>query len=386
MPKSKNPLSRSKNSPSPISSFKRQKQVSRNIRNDRKLVEDRLDDVGLAPSIAPPNVPQDVVSLTRYAQEHAFEEIPDRAAGMNSERISETLRFRKALPPFVSIAHLHALSVSTTDTERELARLIAKGKIRKATIPGRGKGVSAVGESVALAEDWKSRIRDESAVSEEITRKYVALMDAYPASPTAPTSSFTAAEVQSLVLAGYMTNPAALSASVSDLFARPGSHIPGSIAKAGSSAASGTLAAIGGQGAVHDSGGGGSALATKDHRQSLTGMNHEMTFSLPSTGSYLKMLTEARLHLLHLVKQLSPRYKEATLELLREKWNGNTLNDATSKLKRMRGDWTGVLPGKTKRWREFYGLEFDWILAECVGSGLVELFDTGSVGIGVRAI
>jgi hypothetical protein len=110
-----------------------------------------------------------------------------------------------------------------------------------------------------------------------------------------------------------------------------------------------------------------------------------MTLSLPSTGAYLKLLTNARQQLLNLLKQISPRYRESTLELLREKWDGNIPTDAASRAKRMRGEGSAVLPGKTKKWKEFWGLEFDWVLAECVGSGLVELFETGSVGIGVRA-
>ena len=89
---------------------------------------------------------------------------------------------------------------------------------------------------------------------------------------------------------------------------------------------------------------------------------------------------------LSLLKQISPRFKEATHELLKEKWEGNIANDATARAKRARGEWSGVLPGKTKKWKDFYGLRFEWVLAECVGSGLVELFETGSVGWGVRAI
>ncbi len=73
------------------------------------------------------------------------------------------------------------------------------------------------------------------------------------------------------------------------------------------------------------------------------------------------------------------------MELLKEKWDGNIPNDATSRAKRARGEWTGVLPGRTKKWKEFYGLEFEWVLAECVGAGVVECFDTGSVGWGIRA-
>ena len=95
-----------------------------------------------------------------------------------------------------------------------------------------------------------------------------------------------------------------------------------------------------------------------------------MTLSLPSTGVYLRLLTEARAHLLYLLKQISPRHREATAALLSEKWSGNVLGDPISQVKRARGDWSGVLPGKTKRWRDFYGMRFEWILAECVGAGL----------------
>lgn len=109
-----------------------------------------------------------------------------------------------------------------------------------------------------------------------------------------------------------------------------------------------------------------------------------MTFALPGTGIYLKLLVAARQHLLLLLKGISPRHREATMGILREKWEGNTPNDAVNRLKRERGEWGGVLPGKTKRWREFYGMRFECVLAECVGAGLVELFDSGAVGTAVR--
>ena len=125
-------------------------------------------------------------------------------------------------------------------------------------------------------------------------------------------------------------------------------------------------------------------LASRDSRPMKVVPGQTMTFSLPATGAYLKLLTNARQHLLALLRALSPRHKEATYDLLREKWEGNTPTDAASKKKRERGEWTGVLPGKTRKWREFYGLRFEWVLAECVGSGLVEVFETGSVGWAVR--
>ncbi|KAK4542049.1 hypothetical protein LTR36_007080 [Oleoguttula mirabilis] len=387
MPKTTNPLLRRKSS-SPFATLQRKKPGSRKSSlAEKEDASERLDDTGLTPSLAPEGIRQDVVSLIRHIQQTTWEDVPDRAAGMGSERISEVLRFRKGLPRIVSVAHLHALSVSTTQTERELSRLVAQGVVRKLTIPGRGKGGAAVGEGVVLVEDWKTNIRSgESGVDEELADKYILLMNTHPTSPTTPTTALTSDDIRQLVTLGYLTSPSALSSAPGNLFAAPGTTSLLNISTAGTKAATGTLAAIGGRGAIHESGGGGSALATRDNRPSYSHSSQtEMTFSLPGTGAYLKLLTEARLHLVFLLKQLSPRHKEATRDLLREKWEGNTLNDAASRLKRARGEWNGVLPGKTKKWREFYGMEFAAILAECVGSGVVELFETGSVGAGVRA-
>lgn len=385
MPKSTNPLLRRKSS-SPFSTLQRSKPT-----NTRKTSaidkEERLDDTGLVATLAATGFRQDVISLIRHIQSRAFDDVPDRGAGMGSERTSEVLRFRKALPPIVTLAHLHAISRSSTDTERELARLVAEGKVRKITVPGRGRGGAAVGDGVVLVEDWIKCIREEEALDEDVKEKYIALLCAHRTSPTTPTGSLSDVEERHLVNTGFLTSPNALTAMLGDLFLPPGSSSSlATVSSAGSRAATGTLAAVGGAGAVHESGGSGNTLATRDNRPSdiVKGKEREMTFALPGTGIYLKLLVAARQHLLHILKSISPRHREATMEILKEKWEGNTPNDPLNRLKRERGEWGGVLPGKTKRWREFYGMRFECVLAECVGGGLVELFDTGAVGMAVR--
>jgi hypothetical protein len=382
MPKAtSNPLLRRKSS-SPFASLQRSKPT-----NARKTSaadkEERLEDTGLVASLAVKNVRQDVLSLVRYIQSRAFDDVPDRGAGMGSERTSEVLRFRKAIPPIVTLAHLHAISRSSTETERELVRLVAENKARKLTVPGRGRGGAAVGDGIVLVEDWVQRVRDDEALDAEVKEKYISLLLTHRTSPTTPTTSLSDSEERELVNAGYLTSPNALSSMLGDLFMPPGSsNSLASVSSAGSRAATGTLAAVGGAGAVHDSGGSGSrgirssGLASSKER--------EMTFALPGTGIYLKLLVAARQHFLHILKSISPRHREATMEILKEKWEGNTPNDPVNRLKRERGEWAGVLPGKTKRWREFYGMRFECVLAECVGAGLVELFDTGAVGMAVR--
>ena len=387
MPKAAaNPFARRKSSASPFATLPRTKSgVRKSSQSVKEDTKDRIEDSGLTPSLAPVGVKQDVLSLMRYTQEQMWDDIPERGAGMGSERISEVLRFRKALPPIVSTANLHAMSTSSTATERELAKMVATGKVRKITIPGRGKGGSIVGEGVVDVEAWKLRLGEESGLQGLLNEKYHALLDSFPTAATVSVASLEEDEVLQLVRLGFLTSPAGLTSGAKHT---PKDQAPPALSRAGSSFATGTLAAVGGLGAMHESGsGGGSSFAVQSapRRRPAHLQEHYMTLSLPSTGAYLKLLTEARLHLVFLLKQLSPRFKEATRDLLKEKWDGNVIGTDGDEMKKARGEWNGVLPGKTKKWREFYGLRFEWVLAECVGSGAVEVFETGSVGWGVRA-
>ena len=73
--------------------------------------------------------------------------------------------------------------------------------------------------------------------------------------------------------------------------------------------------------------------------------------------------------------------------MLRERWDGGIAgDDAAARSRKARGEFTRVLPGRTRKWKQFYGLAFDWVLGECVGAGMVELFETGSVGKAARVI
>ncbi|GJC80123.1 hypothetical protein ColLi_02961 [Colletotrichum liriopes] len=74
------------------------------------------------------------------------------------------------------------------------------------------------------------------------------------------------------------------------------------------------------------------------------------------------------------------------VSMLRERWEGGVARDEARLARRARGEFAGVLPGRTKRWKEFYGLEFHWVLEEAMGAGHVEVFETRSVGRGVRLL
>ncbi|CAD0091598.1 unnamed protein product [Aureobasidium vineae] len=347
--------------------------------------EQPLDNTGIVNALPPPKTPRDTVCLIRYIQHRTWTEIPERAAGMNSTRIAEVLNYRKNMPPIVSIAHLHAVSMSTTDIERRLATLIHSGTIKKINIPGRGKGGFAIGEGVVLVEDWINTIQQHPALSQGLKEKYAKVLEENTSSYTVPASLFLPDEVQELIAAGFMTSTSALSDNLYSLPGQASSPGSSSLANSWNTAATGTLAATGGSSAVHLNGGGGRGLNLQTKPKSSIQQPQTLTFSLPNTGAYLCLVTEARQHLLALLVKSSPKYKESTKEILRERWDGGIpLEDAQSRAKRARGEWNGVLPGKTKKWKTFYGLSFEWILEECLGCGGVECFRTGSVGLGVR--
>jgi hypothetical protein len=210
--------------------------------------------------------------------------------------------------------------------------------------------------------------------NEEI-EKFISIMDANPTSATISGSLFTSGELSALTTAGFLTTSHAPD-SRSSFFASPGAGSLMSLSTSGSRHAAGSLAAVGGASATQHIAGG----RTGQRAPVFASYN----FSLPNTGSHIKLLVDARAHLLSLLKK--SKWKEAPMDVLRERWDGGiTKGSEQEERKKARGEFSGILPGRTKKWRSFWGLRFEWILEECVGSGLVEVFETGSVGIGVRA-
>ncbi len=160
-----------------------------------------------------------------------------------------------------------------------------------------------------------------------------------------------------------------------------------------SRAASGSMATVGGEDAIYNAGGRGGIRRSSSQFENLSedGSRHfsregeELRLSLPSIGPYLKLLTSGRSHMVSLV--MKSNFREMPLYLLRARWDGGiSADDPAARAKKYRGEFTGILPSRTRKWKQFYGLTFEWVLAECLGAGLVELFETGSVGRAVRII
>ena len=168
-----------------FSSHARRKPVQRSkskseADQDEDLFEDHLPDAGLVASLATDLSLRDVAQAIQYIQSKMFEDVPNRAPGMNSTRIAEVLNLRRSLPPMVTVAHIRALLVSPTSTEREISELMRAGTIRKIIVPGRGVGGAGIGESLVLMDDWCRAVDANSNVDDHVKGKPFQVRLEYP--------------------------------------------------------------------------------------------------------------------------------------------------------------------------------------------------------------
>lgn len=180
--------------------------------------------------------------------------------------------------------------------------------------------------------------------------------------------------------AGYLS---ATTSVVAD-YSRPATGSDVTSVERAARAPSGSVWAVGGEGAVHEaggSGGGGGGGGVEDDGED------ELFVSLPGNGSFVRLVSAALVHFTDILGRMP--FREASLSTLRERWDGGVARPETSLAdagKKSRGQFVGAAAGRTRRWREFHGLRFEWVLAEALGAGIVEMFDTGSVGRGVRLL
>ncbi|KAK9457214.1 bifunctional purine biosynthesis protein purH [Dipodascopsis uninucleata] len=74
----------------------------------------------------------DVVVGIKVVLSRMWEKIPEKGTRLNRDGVADLLRFRKSVPPVVTVAHLHALYPSDpTFIDRELQRVAENGQVRK---------------------------------------------------------------------------------------------------------------------------------------------------------------------------------------------------------------------------------------------------------------
>lgn len=340
---------------------------------DEDLFEDRLDDVGLVQALASDLTLRDVAQAIMYIRGRMWSPMPSQRAGMNSRRIAEVLNFREQLPPIVTVSHVQALLNSPTTVEREIAELIRGGALRKIVVGGRG----SIGEVLILVRDLEGMV-EAGRLEEGVRERFLRILRERPTAMKISRSEIAAEDAKALIHTGFLTSSTPTWTST-EVFSTPGEGSRGTMTSLNSisRAASGTLAAVGGEGAVHAAGGSGGGIGPPG--------SGEFSLAIPGTGAYLRLVAEARAHLRSLLSKL--KFREAPESTLRERWEGGVAgDDEQSEARRNRGEAVGVPPGRTRRWKQFHGVTFEWVLGECVGAGLVEVFETGSVGRGVRAL
>lgn len=360
-----------------------------------------LPDGGLVHALLTDLTLRDVPQAMRFSHSHMFTPLPEQPSsyGLNSTRVADVLNFRRQLPHLTTTMHLHALLRSPTAVERETAELVRAGTLRKIIILRRGAGNKAGGgvvEFLTEGQDLEMRV-NESGMAKETIDAFNTWLKANPAKMKVSSSDIhnrgsegglQASHVDQLVRAGFLTTFHDFDIGhVSSNFARPEDIGTMLSLQSISRAAAGSFAAVGGSDALHSSGGSGGARSGGAGARLVGPGSGDLSLAVPGQGAYLKLLTAAVTHLtVNLLGKT--KYKEMPEGLLRERWDGGVANESSKQHagKKSRREFAGVLPGRTRKWKEFSGLAFEWILHEAVGAGLVEVFETGSVGRAVRLL
>ncbi|KAF4123385.1 Serine-threonine protein kinase 19 [Geosmithia morbida] len=324
--------------------------------------EDKLDDEGAARLLGYEEALtlRDVVQAMRYVRRRMFTAVPDR--GLDSRRAGELRTYQASMPPVVTAGHLHAILDSPTQVERETAELLSRGVVRRVRVATRG----AMGEGLIESADLLAMV-GRSVESGFLSR---AAGDAFAAflrdEPTAQTVQTAAADILSdtqadeLIRAGFLTSSLPGSSSSSSfLRMRPEDRTTLTSIQRISRHPSGSLSAVGGRDAIHLAGGG------SGHGSSQTGEGASLRVAIPGHGRHLKL-------------------SQAGVDWVREALGRTRFGECPESWLRERFDGGASLYGA--RWRDFSGVRWEWVLGEAVGLGVVELFETKSVGRGVRAL
>jgi hypothetical protein len=326
---------------------------------------DKLDDLGLE-QLTAELAARDVMQAMRYVRQRMFSAVPP--TGLKSTRTSEILNYRLKVPPLVLPSHLNAILHRPTAVEREVVELVSKAALRKVRVE-RGVGL---GEALIEAADLEAMVR-ATQLEEETKDKFIRFLKENPAAPSVPKGVLEPAEEDCLVRAGFLTYTSLGAAAGDTLRLRPEDRATLMSLQHVSQFASGTVFAVGGQNVVHMAGGGGGAPTLTRASSSLSSLSPAsgagpsgpgLRIAIPGHGPYLK-LAEAALSWLRTALGRT-RWREAPEGWLRERFEG------------------GGLYGT--RWKELWGLEWEWVIGLAVGLGTVEVFSTRSVGRGVRLL
>ncbi|KAK4042579.1 serine-threonine protein kinase 19-domain-containing protein [Parachaetomium inaequale] len=373
--------------------------------NTNNRLQTKLQDHGPATPLLPPSLLHTHLQVPTPLQIHhlilttMFDPLPPQNSGLGSARTASVLQFRAAVPPVVSVSHFQSLLLaagvanSPAAAERAMAGLVREGKGRKVVIPTLRAARAGGGELFVLSRELEGLVnRCEGLLGDGVGERFVGWLRGNPGRGRMEEGegALGRREVDGLVRAGFLT-AVNESGTVGGLRARPEERYVRISLETVARAAAGSVAAAGGEGVLHAAGGTGARSMVGPVGAGAgagTGAGAAaggFSVAVPGSGVFLKLVSAALEHLADLLRKT--QYREMSESDLREKWDGGIVGDSEVALaKKTRGEFTGVMPGRTKKWKEFQGLAFDWVLREAAGAGIVEVFETRSVGRGVRLV
>lgn len=321
---------------------------------DDDLFQEKLTDEGAIRLMETDLTLRDVVQAMRYIRGKMFTAVPD--TGFQSGRAVELRNYRVTMPALVTPGHLHAILSSPSAVEREVADLVGRGALRKVRVDRRGNA----GEALIETGDLVAMMRRARTLSVDAQTGFTQWLKSHPTASTMSRAALPAAHLDELVRAGFLTSSATRAVPGTTLAVRPEDRTTLTSIKHVSQFASGTVSAVGGRNAIHLAGGGGGGVKSSQEEED----REDFRVAVPGHGRYLKLGEGAVDWIRDILGRT--RWGEAPEEWLKERFEG------------------GGLYGP--RWKEFWGLEWQWVIGMAVGLGVVEMFETGSMGKGVRAL
>ena len=301
------------------------------------------------------------------------------------------------------MAHLHALLGSASAAEREVARFVRIGALRRL-----GVRRAAELEFLILQTDLAALLENaKESLGAKVLEEFNNWLTANPAENVVAAGELSVATADALVRHGFLTGPGThcllgtRHGETARLRLRPDERASMVSLATVAKAASGSLAAVGGNGVVYEAGGGGGVRVGRDverGREARDRSVHDLDLAVPGQGAFLRLATAAVEHVVNLIRTRS-RYGQVPKSMLREWWDCATPISAETTARRKQrarrkpaagaslvGRSGRVLPDRTAKWKLLDGVDFEWAVLEAVGMAVVEVFDAGSVGPAIRIL
>ncbi|KAK6350859.1 hypothetical protein TWF718_004041 [Orbilia javanica] len=332
-------------------------------------------------------LPATVLEGMKYILSHQFTPLPPTLTGLGLSRdlLAEILNYRKSFPPVVPLPHLHSVLRSPTETEREIASLVADGTLRRVTIK---TGNMATLDGVILTDDFLKSIASSSVLDAEIKDSFLSLFVNDPSLTTItsdPAASNTLPKeyIMELLSAGFLIinsttafgapavdittlTPTSAMTYITPLPEKDHSHIS-------------TLSSLS---SISSNNRNASNLPSTISTSSKSKNNYiEYTITPPSLGLLTNLYSSTKSHLLDILRHCP--HRQATIEFVREKWDGGVSKNKGSIRKKKDGEVK--FEGRTRKWRDHKGVTVEWVLGGLLGSGVVEGFGKGW-GRGVKVV